>query len=96
ASARPAGLRQNQRLSVRVVLQRVADAITVARGPSLDDDGGTAVYVLHGDLAVRTPVRLGPSSIDRVQVLAGLRPGQRVIVAGAESFHDAPRVVISH
>jgi len=96
ASARPAGLRQNQRLSVRVVLQRLADAITVARGPSLDSDGGSAVYVLHGDLAVRTPVRLGASSIDRVQVLAGLKPGQRVVVAGAESFHDAPRVVISH
>ena len=96
ASARPAGLRQNQRLSVRVVLQRVADAITVARGPSLDSDGGSAVYVLHGDLAVRTPVRLGPSSIDRVQILAGLKPGERVVVAGAESFHDAPRVVISH
>ena len=96
ASARPAGLRQNQRLSVRVVLQRVADAITVARGPSLDSDGGSAVYVLHGDLAVRTPVRLGPSSIDRVQILAGLQPGERVVVAGAESFHDAPRVVISH
>ncbi|EQD61187.1 efflux transporter, RND family, MFP subunit [mine drainage metagenome] len=96
ASARPAGLRQNQRLSVRVVLQRLADAITVARGPSLDSDGGSAVYVLHGDLAVRTPVRLGPSSIDRVQILAGLQPGERVVVAGAESFHDAPRVVISH
>lgn len=95
ASARPAGLRQNQRLSVRVVLQRLADAITVARGPSLDSDGGSAVYVLHGDLAVRTPVRLGASSIDRVQVLAGLKPGQRVVIAGAESFHDAPRVVIS-
>ena len=96
AGARPAGLRQNQRLSVRVVLQRVADALTVARGPSLDSDGGSAVYVVHGDLAVRTPVRLGPASIDRVQVLAGLQPGTRVVVAGAEAFHDAPRVVISH
>ena len=96
AGPRPEGLRQNQRLSVRVVLQRVADAITVARGPSLDSEGGSAVYVLHGDLAVRTPVRLGPSSIDRVQILAGLKPGERVVVAGAESFHDAPRVVISH
>ena len=96
ADARPAGLRQNQRLSVRVVLQRVADALTVARGPSLDSDGGSAVYVVHGDLAVRTPVRLGPASIDRVQVLAGLRPGERVVVAGASAFHDAPRVVISH
>ena len=96
AGARPAGLRQNQRLSVRVVLQRVADALTVARGPSLDSDGGSAVYVVHGDLAVRTPVRLGPASIDRVQVLAGLRPGERVVVAGASAFHDAPRVVISH
>ena len=96
AGPRPEGLRQNQRLSVRVVLQRVADAITVARGPSLDSEGGSAVYVMHGDLAVRTPVRLGPSSIDRVQILAGLKPGERVVVAGAESFHDAPRVVISH
>ncbi len=95
AGARPAGLRQNQRLSVRVVLQRVANAITVARGPSLENEGGNAVYVVHGDLAVRTPVRLGPASIDRVQVLAGLEPGERVVVAGADAFHDAPRVVIS-
>jgi len=95
AGARPAGLRQNQRLNVRVVLQRVADALTVARGPSLDSSGGSTVYVLHGDLAVRTPVRLGPASIDRVQILAGLQPGERVVIAGADAFHDAARVVIA-
>ena len=46
--------------------------------------------------AVKTPVRLGARSVDRVEVLSGLKPGDRVVVSGAENFHAAPVVGLSN
>jgi HlyD family secretion protein len=92
----PAHLRQNQRLSVRIVLDQRDDALTVARGSFVDESGGRYAYVVHDGIAVKTPVRLGVSSIDKVEILDGLRAGDRVVISGTSNFNDAPRVAISN
>ncbi|MBI2302366.1 MAG: FixH family protein [Armatimonadetes bacterium] len=42
--------------------------------------------------ARRVPVEIGASNGERVQVLAGLKPGDRVIVGGFQSLKDGDRV----
>jgi HlyD family secretion protein len=95
AGEEPAHLRQNQRLSVRIVLDKRDDALTVARGSFVDEAGGRYAYVVRDGIAVRTPVRLGASSIDKVEILDGLKVGDRVVISGTGNFNDAPRVAIS-
>jgi HlyD family secretion protein len=92
----PAHLRQNQRLSVRIVLDKRDDALTVARGSFVDESGGRYAYVVRDGIAVKTPVRLGVSSIDKVEILDGLKVGDRVVISGTSNFNDAPRVAISN
>nr|WP_240954378.1 HlyD family efflux transporter periplasmic adaptor subunit [Solimonas marina] len=91
----PQGLRQSQRLSVRVVLDERKNVLTVARGPFVDVDGGKTAYVVHGDIAEKQPVRLGVASVDKVEILEGLKPGDEVVIAGSDLFHDADRVALS-
>lgn len=91
--APPQGLRQNQRLSVRVLIDQRADVLTVERG-SLTDQGGYAYKVAEG-IATRTPVRFGSASIGRVEVLEGLAAGDRVVVSGMDAFDNADRVMLS-
>jgi len=91
----PAHLRQNQRLSVRIVLDKRDDALTVARGSFVDESGGRYAYVVRDGIAAKTPVRLGVSSIDKVEILDGLKVGDRVVISGTSNFNDAPRVAIS-
>jgi HlyD family secretion protein len=74
-------LRQNLRVDVRVVADRVEDSLRIPRGPYMTPDGTHAVFVIRGDRAVRTPVRFGITNIDFYQVLEGLEEGDEVIVS---------------
>ena len=94
--AMPEHLRQNQRLSVRVLLDQRPDVLSVHSGSFIDESGGQYAYVVRDGVAVKTPVRLGARSVDRVEILSGLQAGDRVVVSGAENFHAAPTVGLSH
>jgi HlyD family secretion protein len=95
SGAQPEGLRQSQRMSVRVVVERREDVLTVERG-GLADEGNGMAWRVDGDVAVRVPVRLGSSSISRVEVLEGLRAGDRVVVSGVDALGNAGRVIVGH
>ncbi|MFL6628932.1 MAG: efflux RND transporter periplasmic adaptor subunit [Vitreoscilla sp.] len=96
SGALPEQLRQNQRLSVRVLLDQRPDVLSVRAGTFIDESGGQYAYVVRDGVAVKTPVRLGARSVDRVEVLSGLKAGDRVVVGGAENFHAAATVGIAH
>lgn len=93
--SQPEGLRQSQRMSVRVVIESRPDALTVERG-GLADQGGGYAWRVDGDVATRVPVRLGAASISRIEVLEGLRAGDRVVVSGIEALGDAERVIVGN
>jgi HlyD family secretion protein len=44
---------------------------------------------------VRRAVRLGATSVNAVEILEGLQPGERVVVAGTDSFEEAERVQVN-
>lgn len=93
--AKPEHLRQNQRLSVRILLDHRNSALTVARGSFVDESGGRYAYVVHDGIAVKTPIQIGATSIDKVEILKGLKPGDKVVISGTDNFNGAQRVVIS-
>lgn len=91
----PPGLRQNQRMSARVVLDTRKDVLMVERGPFVEQSGGSHAYVLDGNVAARRPIRTGVSSLSSVEILDGLQPGERVVISGADQFGDADQVRIT-
>ncbi len=91
----PPGLRQNERASVRIVLDEREHVLKFERGPQIDE-GTNHVYVIRGDHAVRTPVQLGAASVSEVEVLHGLSAGDRVIVSDTRDFNDALDMLISN
>lgn len=93
--AKPDHLRQNQRLSVRILLDHKDHALTVARGSFVDESGGRYAYVVHDGIAVKTPIQIGATSIDKVEILKGLKPGDKVVISGTDNFKGAQRVVVS-
>jgi HlyD family secretion protein len=93
---KPAGLRQSQRLSVRIFLDRRDNVLMVDRGSFVDQEGGGFAYVVHGNIAQRTPVRLGAASIAKVEILDGLAVGDQVVISGTDAFNGAQRVILSH
>jgi HlyD family secretion protein len=93
--AQPAGLRQSQRLTARILIDERPDVIMLPRGPFLEAQGGRYAYVVEGDLAVRREIRVGVSSVGNVEILEGLTPGQRVVIAGSDTFGNASTIQIN-
>ena len=91
----PPGLRQNQRLSVRIVMDTRRDVLMVERGPFLEQDGGNVAWVVDGSSASRRPIRTGASSLSSVEIVSGLKAGDRIVVSGTDQFGTADRVRIS-
>ena len=91
----PPGLRQNQRLSVRVVMDTRRNVLMVERGPFVEQDGGHFAYVVDGGSAVRKPIGTGAASLDAVEIVSGLQAGDRIVVSGTDQFDNADRVRIS-
>ncbi len=91
----PDGLRQSQRLAVRVLIDKRADVLMVERGSFVDQDAGFA-YVVSDSVAQRRPVRLGAQSVQKVEILDGLNVGDQVVVQGPNAFNGADRVIVTH
>jgi HlyD family secretion protein len=92
----PPGLRQNQRVSVRVMMDELVDVLKVQRGSFTDSGSGRYAFVLGSDgLAVRRTVQLGARSVAEVEILGGLAEGDRVIISSVAEFedHDVIQVV---
>jgi HlyD family secretion protein len=89
----PAGLRQSQRVSVRLILERRPDVLKVARGPYLDG-GGRKVYVLEDGLARLREIRTGATSLSEVEITDGLQPGEQILLSDTEQFNGAETVLV--
>jgi HlyD family secretion protein len=93
--AQPVGLRQSQRLAVRILIDKRDNVLTVERGSFVDQDAGFA-YVVHDGVAERRPVRLGAQSVQKVEILDGLNVGDEIVVSGSDAFNGADRVIVTH
>jgi HlyD family secretion protein len=90
--AAPSELRQNQRVSARIVLDQRDNVLQVPRGSFLESGGGRFAYVVRDGVAIRTAIRTGAISIDRVELLEGVQPGDTLVVSGDQNFESAPTV----
>jgi HlyD family secretion protein len=91
----PEGLRQSQRVSARLLIDEKPNVLMVQRGPFVESEGGRYVYLLQDGIAVRTPVQLGATSVAAVEIVNGLKQGDKIVIAGTESFENAKRVSIN-
>lgn len=91
----PQQLRQSQRLSVRILLDKRDNVLTVQRGSFVDESAGRYAYIVNDGMADRRDIRVGASSIDKVEILDGLKEGDKIVVSGADTFGDAKHIAIS-
>ena len=76
---------------VRLRVGRAEDAVTVPASAIVNADGQDTVWAVRSGRAERVPVTLGVQGEDVVQVTSGLRPGQRIVVSGADRVHQGDK-----
>jgi HlyD family secretion protein len=91
----PAGLRQNQRLTARILIDERPNVLEVERGPFADASGGNYAYFVVDGMADKKPIKTGAMSLDSVELISGASEGDEIVVSGADAFGDAQRVRIA-
>ncbi|MES2902146.1 MAG: HlyD family efflux transporter periplasmic adaptor subunit [Pseudomonadota bacterium] len=87
-------LRNKMRVEVNVITDRKSGALVADAGPAFNGKGRQPVYLIHDGVARRTMVEIGAGDGKLVEIVAGARLGDRVIVSDNSSFkqHDSIRV----
>jgi len=92
--AAPEGLRQNQRVSTRLIFETRRDVLKVARGPFVEGGGGRQAYRVEDGMAVLRPIEIGSLSVSEVEIVGGLELGDRIIVSDVTRFEGASKVLL--
>jgi HlyD family secretion protein len=89
-----AGLRQNQRVSARLLLETKNNVLLVARGNFLQLGGGRMAYVVHADVATKRSIQTGSSSVSQIEILSGLKEGETIVLSGASFFDGQDQILL--
>lgn len=94
AGESPEGLKQNQRLSTRMILETRSNVLKVPRGPFLESGGGRQVYVVQDGLATLRSVEVGSFSVSEVEIVSGLEVGDSILVSDMARFRGAEHILL--
>jgi len=86
-------IRQNQRLSGRILLENRDDVLMVKRGSFLNA-GGYVAYKVNENVAERVEINTGVTSINSVEILAGLKTGDQIIISNYDTFKNADAILL--
>ena len=91
----PENLRQNLRLTARILLESRSDVMVVKRGAFLDQSGGHYAWKLNDEQqAERVPIQIGALGLNQVEIISGLKVGDRIIVSAADELKNAQLVAL--
>ena len=83
----------NQFVNIRLLLDTHKDVTTISTAGIQRGVPGTFVYLVNADSTVSVrPVKLGVTDGDRVEVVSGLTPGDRIVIDGADKLRDGVKI----
>jgi HlyD family secretion protein len=88
-------LRNRLRVDAYVVTAQKGDVLVVDAGPAFNGKGRQEVFMVEGGTARRVPVEVGLGDGQAVEILSGLRAGDKVIASDMSRFRDLDHIRIS-
>jgi HlyD family secretion protein len=93
----PRGARPDLSVDGTIELERLGDVVFVGRPAFGQERSTVGMFVLdtQGSFAVRSPVELGRSSVNTVEIVKGLQPGDRVILSDMSQWDSHDRIKLN-
>jgi len=90
----PKGARPDLTVDGTIELERLNDVIYVGRPAFGQENNTVGVFklVAGSNEAVRTPVKLGKSSVNTIEIVNGLQPGDQVILSDTSAWDSRERI----
>ena len=87
-------IRQNQRLTARILLDNRQDIMQIKRGAFMQQ-GGIVAYKVEGNIAKRIPITTGATSINAVELLSGVKENDEIIISSYSDFKQADTILLN-
>ncbi|MFL6829107.1 MAG: efflux RND transporter periplasmic adaptor subunit [Sphingomicrobium sp.] len=86
----PSDMQRGQTVQAKLTLGDPTRAVLIPNGAFFNDTGGNWIFVVdkRGDSASKRQIQLGRRNADFIEVLGGLKPGERVITSSYSGFTD--------
>ena len=89
-------LRNKMRVDVNIVTEQKTGALVADSGAAFNGRGRQPAFVVRDGVARKTQVEIGASDGRSVEIIAGARLGERIIVSDTSRFKDADSVRVSN
>ncbi len=92
----PKGIRKGQTLQITLALSDETTAVLVPKGGFFQQTGGNWIFKVSDDgkTAYRVDIQLGRQNTDYYEVLAGLKPGDKVVTSSYENYGTMQELVL--
>jgi HlyD family secretion protein len=94
--ALPSGVQPGEQLDAIIEIERLGSVVCVGRPVFGQAESEVSLFRVEpdGQSAVRTKVMLGRSSVNVIEIRAGLQPGDRVIVSDMSAYKGVDRITL--
>ncbi|MDE6437280.1 MAG: efflux RND transporter periplasmic adaptor subunit, partial [Muribaculaceae bacterium] len=93
---KPESLRMGKSYRVQIELGQPEQAVIIPAGDFYNSTNGKWIYKVSddGNRAIKTDIVIGRKNPEQYEVLAGLKPGDRVIINGYEFFDNEKEIIM--
>ena len=90
AGPEPASMQRGQTVQAKLTLGDPSKALLIPNGAFFNDTGGAWIFVVDkgGNSATKRTIQLGRRNSDFIEVLSGLKPGERVLTSSYSGLTD--------
>src|SRR4030095_5634049 len=88
--AEPQSIQRGQTPQLKLMLGDSSRAVLIPNGAFFNDTGGQWIFVVDkgGDSATKRPIQVGRKNADFIEVLGGVKPGEKVITSSYSGLGD--------
>ena len=92
----PENIRIGMTYRIQIEMGQPEDALIIPKGSFFQATGGQWIFKVNetGDKATKVNISIGRQNPQQYEIIDGLKPGDRVIVSGYDSFGDAVEIVL--
>lgn len=87
-------LRPNMQVEVFLITARKEEVLRVVNGPAFSGGREQDIYVVRGDKAYKTSVRVGLNNLEYVELSGEVRPGDKIIISDMRDYDHLDEITL--
>ncbi len=92
----PSGIKQGQTIQMRLSLSKKEKTLMVKNGSFYSKTGGSWIYVLKNNEAIKRNIKLGRQNPDYYEVTGGLNEGDIVLISSYETYGNVDELILKN